>query len=77
MAGATEKEEVRKRRSIYGAPPWNLMSVAPGTEARFRRWNVILIAILVFFVLGVFVVAKAPKPVSKASSPANVSLKVG
>jgi hypothetical protein len=43
------------------------MPPAPGIEKKFRRWNVVVIAILVFFVLGVFVIAKAPAPSTTAS----------
>lgn len=53
------------------------MPPAPGIEKKFRRWNVVVIAILVFFVLGVFVIAKAPAPSTTASGAANTSLKAG
>ena len=72
-----EKEELRKRRSIYGPPPCSLMPPAPGIERKFRRWNVVLIAILVFLVLGIFVIAKAPAPSTAAYGAANTSLKAG
>lgn len=55
-----DKAELRIHRSIYGPPHRSLASPAPGTAAKFRRWNLILIPILVFLVLGVFVVAEAP-----------------
>jgi hypothetical protein len=51
-------------RSEYGPLQCSLASPAPGTAARFRRWNLILIPILVFLVLGVFVVAEAPRTAS-------------
>ena len=60
------------RRSRYGAPKWSFVSPSPGTEARFRRWNVALIVILIFLVLGVFVAAKAPEPDRNASPPTEV-----
>ena len=56
-----DKGEFRIHKSNYGPLQWSLASPAPGTAARFRRWNVILIAILAFLVLGVFVVAQAPR----------------
>src|SRR5262245_14647996 len=49
------------RRSEYGPVPWSLASAARGTAARFRRWNLVLIASLVFLVLGVFVAAESPR----------------
>lgn len=56
-------------RSDYGPLQCSLASPAPGTAARFRRWNLILIPILVFLVLGVFVVAEAPRTASNANAP--------
>lgn len=55
-----DKRELRMRRSNYGPLQWSLASPAAGTAARFRRWNILLIAILAFIVLGVFVAAEAP-----------------
>ena len=66
-----DKAELRIHRSIYGPPQWSLASAAPGTAAKFWRWNLILIPILVFLVLGVFVVAEAPH----STSGTNASLK--
>jgi hypothetical protein len=65
------------RRSNYGPSPWSLVASAPGTVARSRRWNLVLIAILAFIVLGVFVVAEAPHTGSGPSHSANASLKEG
>ena len=59
------------RRSGYGPLQWSLASPAPGTAAKFRRWNVVLIAILAFLVLGVFVVAEAPRT---GNGPSNAAL---
>jgi hypothetical protein len=66
-------------RSNYGPLQCSLASPAPGTAARFRRWNLVLIAILVFLVLGVFVVAESPRTASdtnpslkKTASPVSV-----
>jgi len=66
-----EKGELRIHRGSYGPPQWSLASPTPGTAARFRRWNLVLIAILAFLVLGVFVVAEAPR----TASDTNASLK--
>jgi hypothetical protein len=77
MPVKSAKEEVRMRRSRYGPPRWSFVPPAPGTDAKFRRWNIILIVILAFFVLGVFVVARAPEPGSNASEGTQVSLKTG
>lgn len=63
------------RRSNYGPLQCSLAAPAPGTAARSRRWNLVLIAILAFIVLGVFVVAEAPRTGRSASNSANVSLK--
>lgn len=77
MAVRSEKKEVRMRRGRYGPPQWSFTAPTPGTEARFRRWNIVLIVILAFFVLGVFLVAKAPEPGSNVSGGARVSQKMG
>lgn len=66
-----DKAELRIHRGSYGFPQWSLASPAPGTAAEFRRWNMVLIAILVFLVLGVFVVAEAPR----TANDTNASLK--
>src|SRR5256884_2272008 len=63
------------RRSNYGPLQWSFAAPPPGTVARSRRWNLVLIAILAFLVLGVFVVAEAPHTGSGASNSANASLK--
>ena len=63
------------RRGNYGRLQRSLAAPAPGTAARSRRWNLVLIPILAFLVLGVFVVAEAPHTGSGASNSANVSSK--
>jgi hypothetical protein len=73
----TDKGELRMRRSNYGALQWSLAAPPPGTVARSRRWNLVLIAILAFLVLGVFVVAEAPHTGSSASNSANALRKEG
>ncbi|PYU10913.1 MAG: hypothetical protein DMG37_18655 [Acidobacteria bacterium] len=71
MKTGPNKGELRIHRGSYGPPQWSLASPAPGTAARFRRWNLVLIAILAFLVLGVFVVAEAPR----TAGDTNASLK--
>lgn len=66
MPVGNEKEEVRMRRGRYGPPRWSFVPPAPGIEAKFRRWNIVLIVILAFFAFGLFVIVKAPPPASKA-----------
>ena len=79
MKFGPDKGELKMRRSEYGRLEFSLASPAPGTAAKFRRWNLILIPILVFLVLGVFVVAEAPQTASnndpslkENASPASV-----
>ena len=69
-----DKREIRLRRSSYGSLQWNLVSPALCNPARSRRWNVVLIAILVFIVLGAFVAAKAPRTGGGASVTNKVLL---
>lgn len=56
-------------RNDYGPLQCSLASPAPGTAAKSRRWNLILIPILVFLVLGVFLVAEAPRTASNTTAP--------
>lgn len=72
MKVCPDKMELRMRRRNYGHLDWSLASPAPGTAAKFRRWNILMIAILAFLVLGVFVLAEAPHPGSNTSNAANV-----
>lgn len=69
-----DKREIRLRRSSYGSLQWNLVSPALCNPARSRRWNVVLIAVLVFIVLGAFVAAKAPRTGGAASVTNKASL---
>lgn len=71
MRTGPDKMELRIHRGSYGPLQRSLASPAPGTAARFRRWNLILIPILVFLVLGVFVVAEAPR----TTNDTNTTLK--
>ena len=72
MKFGSDKGELRVRRSSYGPLQWRLATPAPGTVARCRRWNIVLIAVLAFLVLGVFVVAEAPR---RAPNSADASWK--
>ena len=71
MKTGPDKGVLRIRRGSYGPLQCSLASPAPGTAARFRRWNLLFIAILAFLVLGVFVAAEAPR----TAGDANASLK--
>ena len=64
MKARADKAELQMRRSEYGPLQWSLAGPAPGTAARFRRWNFVLITILIFLVLGAFVAAEAPRTAS-------------
>jgi len=74
---SSDKGDLEMRRRNYGPLEWSLASPAPGTAARFRRWNPVLIAILAFLLLGAFVAAEAPHTVSNNSNTANVTLQEG
>jgi serine protease Do len=55
---------------------WHFAPVKPGMEASFRRWNIGLISMLTFTVLGVFMIAVVPGT-ANSPSPANmVPLKI-
>ena len=69
MKTGPDKEELRIHRGDYGPLQCSLTSPAPGTAAKFRRWNVVLIAILAFIVLGAFVAAEAPRTASNPNAP--------
>ena len=70
MKTGPDKAELRMRRAEYGPVQCSLAAPAPGTAARFQRWNKVLIAILVFVVLGAFVAAEAPRSGNNSSSAA-------
>jgi hypothetical protein len=75
MPTGNDKEEGRMRKNGYGRPRWSFVLPARETVARFRRWNVVLIVVLAFLVLGVFVAAKAPEPGGSASGAARTLVK--
>lgn len=70
-----DKGELKARRRNYGPVEWSLASPAPGVAARFRRWNLVLIALLAFLVLGAFVAAEAPRSANDVSNAANATQK--
>jgi hypothetical protein len=63
------------RRTNYDPPRWHFVQVPPDVVARFRRWNVVMIAILAFVVLGLLVVAIVPHPGNNAATTSTVPLK--
>lgn len=69
MKTGPDKVALRIHRSSYGRPLCSLASPAPGTAAKFRRWNVVWIAILAFVVLGALVAAEAPRTANDSNAP--------
>lgn len=55
---------------------WHLIPSEPGETAKFRRSNVIWIAFLSFFVLGVFTLALNPQDSHRASAASKLILKI-
>jgi hypothetical protein len=43
------------RRPYFGPPPWNLISPDLHHKTSFQRWNLVIILILGFVVLGIYV----------------------
>ncbi|MGB7844179.1 MAG: DegQ family serine endoprotease [Candidatus Acidiferrum sp.] len=64
------------RRSNRNPLPYFLIPVKASTEASFRRWNQVLIAILGMLVLGILLVAIVPPAGSTSSSASKVPLKI-
>ena len=50
-----------KRNRNYEDRPFFLISTTPAIEKGCRRWNLALIAVLVFVVVTVFVITMAPE----------------
>lgn len=71
MNTGPDEGELRIHRGSYGPLQCSLASPAPGTAARFRRWNAVLIAILIFVVLGAFVAAEAPRTANDTKAPSR------
>jgi hypothetical protein len=42
--------------------PWYFVPVKPGSDASFRRWNVVIISMLAALVLGLLLTAALPQP---------------
>lgn len=51
-----------RRKNVYDHQPWFLTRVSPEVVAGSRRWNLVLIFILTFFVIAVFVMSLTPEP---------------
>jgi len=64
------------RRRHYDNLPWCIVPVKPGVVSSFRRWNVVLIFILAFFVIGAFVMTMTPEPGHAAAAAHKVALKI-
>jgi hypothetical protein len=56
------------RRSDSDFQPYHLIPLKPGEDARARRWNLVIIAILAVLVLGLFTLALVPQRGSNASA---------
>lgn len=55
---------------------WHLLAAEPGIEASFKRWNLIVITVLVFLVLGVFVAGLGSEVLTSptaSSAPSQVT----
>jgi hypothetical protein len=63
------------RRMNCDPPRWHFVQVPPDVVARFRRWNVVMIAILAFIVLGLIVAASVPNPWNNTTTTSTVPLK--
>jgi hypothetical protein len=55
---------------------WHFVPVKPGMEASFRRWNIGMISMLTFVVLGVFTIAVVPGTANNPSPANKVPLKI-
>jgi hypothetical protein len=62
------------RRTDFDPPRWYFVQVPPDVVAGFRRWNVVMIAILAFIVLGLLVVASVPHPGNNTTTTSTVPL---
>ena len=64
------------RRTNVGPVVWSPTQLRPGIVASFRRWNTVIIAVLVFVVIGVFVAAIGPGLEGRATAANKVPLKI-
>jgi uncharacterized protein YpmS len=54
---------------------WHFIDVPQEVEARFRRWNWFMIAILALVVIGLMVIATVPSPTNTLSTTNTAPLK--
>jgi hypothetical protein len=64
-----QREEPAMRRRDPDFESWYFVPLDPYTESRFRRWNIVIIAILGFLILGLFLTAVIPNPQSATGTP--------
>ena len=64
------------RRTNPSPRPYFLIPVKASTEASFRRWNQVLIALLSLLVAGLLLIAFAPEAGSHSSAASRVPLKI-
>jgi serine protease Do len=64
------------RRNDSGPSRWTPSWVPPKLAAGFRRWNMVIIAVIAFVVLGAFVATAVPGLERRASAAPKVSLKI-
>jgi hypothetical protein len=62
-------------RNKFESPRWYFVQVPPDVVARFRRSNVVMIAILAFLVLGLLVIASVPHPGNNTTATSTAPLK--
>jgi S1-C subfamily serine protease len=65
-----------RRSNPFDDQPWWLISVKPGMEASYRRWNRVIIWSLAFVVASVFAMTLTPQPGHAAFAEHKMSLKI-
>src|SRR6516225_8415659 len=65
-----------RRSDPFDDQPWWLISVKPGMEASYRRWNRVIIWSLAFVVASVFAMTLTPQPGHAAFAEHKMSLKI-
>lgn len=76
VQASTKKRRSIMRRANVDPVVWSPTQLRPGVVASFRRWNAVIIAVLVFLVLGVFVAAIGPRLEARATAASKVPLKI-
>ena len=76
VQASIKKRRSPMRRTNDGPVLWSPTQLRPGIVASFRRWNTVIISVLVFFVLGVFVAAIGPGLEGRATAASKVPLKI-